>query len=154
MRSRRDHLVICSWRIVSGATRVAMKRNVVALAVVAMLSGTISSLGSEYVIGLKAINCDNGAILAELQEDAGDKEAVLTALDSAAVTMRTKLGESLSTVQKYSMPLREATTTSFEALRTYSIAMRTDSTSGAAAAGQSPSMWISTTSRPRLRTGK
>jgi len=100
----------------------------------AMLSGTISSLGSEYVIGLKAINCDNGAILAELQEDAGDKEAVLTALDSAAVTMRTKLGESLSTVQKYSMPLREATTTSFEALRTYSIAMRTDTTSGAAAA--------------------
>ena len=64
------------------------------------------------------MNCDTGAVLAEVQERATNKEAVLTALDAAAVNMRTKLGESLSTVQKYATPLREATTSSLEALKT------------------------------------
>ena len=97
----------------------------------ATITGTIATLGSAYVIGLSAVDCESGAMLAEIQERASNKEAVLAALDSAAVNMRTKLGESLSTVQKYSTPLREATTSSLEALKTYSLAMRTAVTVGA-----------------------
>jgi eukaryotic-like serine/threonine-protein kinase len=96
----------------------------------AMLSGSIASLGSQYVIGLRAVNCETGDVLAEAQEQAADKEAVLKALDAAAVSMRSKLGESLSTVQKYATPLREASTSSLEALRIYSLGMKTASTKG------------------------
>ena len=99
----------------------------------AVITGTIASVGSAYVIGLNAMDCETGATLAELQERASNKDTVFTALDAAAVTMRTKLGESLNTVQKYSTPLREATTSSLEALKTYSVAMRTESTNGASA---------------------
>jgi hypothetical protein len=100
----------------------------------AAITGTIASLGSAYVIGLNAMDCETGATLAEVQERASNKDTVLNALDAAAVTMRTKLGESLNTVQKYSTPLREATTSSLEALKAYSVAMRTESTNGASAA--------------------
>jgi eukaryotic-like serine/threonine-protein kinase len=99
----------------------------------AMITGSIASLGSQYVIGLEALNCETGDVLAEIQEQAADKEAVLKALDDAAVTMRSKLGESLSSVQKYSAPLREATTSSLEALKTYSLGMKTISTKGVTA---------------------
>ena len=81
----------------------------------AMLSGSIASLGSQYVIGLKALNCEMEDVLADVQEQAAGKEAVLKALDAAAVSMRSKLGESLSSVQRYATPLREATTPSLEA---------------------------------------
>jgi DNA-binding winged helix-turn-helix (wHTH) protein/tetratricopeptide (TPR) repeat protein len=101
---------------------------------IAMLSGSIVSLGNQYVIGLKAINCETGDVLAQMQDQAADKEAVLKALDAEAVSMRGKLGESLGTIQKFSTPLRQATTTSLEALETYSLAMKTSSTNGAAAA--------------------
>ena len=91
----------------------------------AMLGGSIAGLGSQYVIGLKAVNCDTGDALAGAQEQAADKEAVLKALDSAAVSLRSKLGESLSSVQKYATPVAEATTPSLEALKAYSLGRKT-----------------------------
>ena len=87
----------------------------------AMLTGSIAGLGSQYVIGLKAVNCKTGDVLAEAQEQAAGKEAVLKALDRATISLRGKLGESLSTVQKYDTPLEEATTPSLEALQAYSL---------------------------------
>jgi len=87
----------------------------------AMLSGSIARLGSQYVIGLKAVSCDTGDLLAEAQEQAAGQEAVLKALDSAAVSLRSKLGESLNSVQKYATPLEEATTPSLGALKAYSL---------------------------------
>ncbi len=87
----------------------------------AMLTGSIAELGSQYVIGLKAVSCNTGDMLAEAQEQAAGKEAVLKALDAAAVSLRSKLGESLSSVQKYATPLAEATTPSLEALKAYSL---------------------------------
>ena len=87
----------------------------------AMVIGRIAGLGSQYVIGLKAVGCNTGDVLAEAQEQAAGKEAVLKALDGAAVSLRGKLGESLSTVQKYATPLAEATTPSLEALKAYSL---------------------------------
>ncbi len=100
----------------------------------AMLTGSIAALGSQYVVGLKAVNCEAGDVLAEAQKQAAGKETVLQgALDAAAVTMRGKLGESLSSVQKYSTPLREATTPSLEALKIYSLGMKTVNTKGSTA---------------------
>jgi serine/threonine protein kinase/tetratricopeptide (TPR) repeat protein len=87
----------------------------------AMLTGSIAGLGSQYVIGLKAVNCNTGDVLAEAQEQAAGKEAVLKALDAAAVSLRSKLGESLSSVQKYATPVEEATTPSLEALKAFSL---------------------------------
>jgi hypothetical protein len=87
----------------------------------AMLTGSIAALGSQYVVGLKAVNCNSGEVLAEAQEQAANKEGVLKALDSAAVSLRGKLGESLSSIQKYATPLEQATTPSLEALQAYSL---------------------------------
>ena len=77
------------------------------------------------MIGLKAVSCDTGDVLAEAQEQAAGKEAVLKALDAAAASLRSKLGESLSSVEKYSTPLAEATTSSLEALKVYSLGLKT-----------------------------
>ncbi len=98
----------------------------------AMLTGSIAGLGNEYVIGLKAVNCATGEVLAETQGQAAGKEAVLKALDAAAVTLRGKLGESLSSVQKYDTPAEEATTPSLEALQAYSLGRKTEFTKGEA----------------------
>ena len=87
----------------------------------AMLLGSIAGLGSQYVIGLKAVNCNTGDILAEAQETAAAKEGVLKALSAAAVSLRGNLGESLTSVQRYATPLVEATTPSLEALKAYSL---------------------------------
>jgi eukaryotic-like serine/threonine-protein kinase len=100
----------------------------------AMLTGSIAGLGSQYVIGLKAVNCQSGDLLAEAQEQASGKEAVLKALDTAAVSLRSKLGESLSTVQEYSTPLAEATTPSLEALQADSLGRKTRFAKGDTAA--------------------
>jgi tetratricopeptide (TPR) repeat protein/class 3 adenylate cyclase len=100
----------------------------------AYLSGSIAGLGSQYVIGLKAVNCSTGNVLAEAQEQAAGKEAVLKALDSAAVNLRSKLGESLSSVEKYATPLAEATTPSLEALKAYSLGYKATSAKGDTAA--------------------
>ena len=100
----------------------------------AMLTGSIAELGSQYVIGLKALDCNTGDVLAEAQEQAAGKEVVLKALDNAAVSLRSKLGESLSTVQKYATPVEEATTPSLEALKAYSLGVKTEYAKGIAPA--------------------
>ena len=87
-------------------------------------------LGSQYVIGLKAVNCSTGDVLAEAQEQAAGKEAVLKALDDAAVSLRGKLGESFSSVQNYATPVEEATTPSLEALKAYSLGRKSDAAKG------------------------
>src|SRR5436305_715876 len=85
--------------------------------------GSVAQFGSQYIVGLRAINCGSGAALAQEQAEAASKEQVLQALDGAAVRMRGKLGESLSSVQKYATPV-EATTSSLEALQAFSLAHR------------------------------
>jgi serine/threonine protein kinase/tetratricopeptide (TPR) repeat protein len=100
----------------------------------AMLTGSIAGLGSQYVIGLKAVNCNTGDVLAEAQEQAVGKEAVLKALDAAAVSLRSKLGESLASVQKFDTPLEQATTPSLEALKAFSLGRKTFFTKGDTAA--------------------
>ena len=90
----------------------------------AVLNGSIASLGSEYVLGLRAVNCRTGDVLAEEQETSNSKEKTLAALDRAVVKVREKLGESLSTVEKFDTPLEEATTSSLEALQAYTLGRR------------------------------
>jgi tetratricopeptide (TPR) repeat protein/predicted Ser/Thr protein kinase len=87
----------------------------------AYIAGSIDRLGSEYVIGLKAINCRTGDVLAVEQKTATGKEKVLQALGEAASQLRGRLGESLATVAKYDAPLEQATTSSLEALKAYSM---------------------------------
>ena len=96
----------------------------------AYIAGAIGSLGSEYVLGLKAVNCHSGDTLAQQQVTAAKKEQVLTALGEAATKLRNELGESLTTVEKFDVPLTEATTASLEALRQYSLGLRTWNTKG------------------------
>ena len=86
----------------------------------AVLEGSIAGLGSQYVLWLRARNCRTGNALAQEQAPAGRKEDVLRALSRIAVQIRTRLGESLATVQGHSAPLEEATTPSLEALKAYS----------------------------------
>ncbi len=87
----------------------------------AYISGAIASLGSEYVLGLQAVNCQSGDLLAQQQVTASAKEKVLDALGDAASELRRELGESLATVQKFDVPIEEATTPSLEALKLYSL---------------------------------
>jgi eukaryotic-like serine/threonine-protein kinase len=100
----------------------------------ALLAGSISSLGSQYVIGLDAINCATGDSIVKEQTQAAGKEEVLKALNTAAVDMRSKLGESLSSVQKFATPVEEATTSSLEALKAYSLGLKTLAARGDTAA--------------------
>jgi eukaryotic-like serine/threonine-protein kinase len=86
----------------------------------AMLTGSIASLGSHYVITLAAVNAQTGDSIASEQAESESKEQVLKSLDKAATNMRGKLGESLPSVQKYATPLEQATTSSLEALQAYS----------------------------------
>ncbi len=100
----------------------------------AYLAGAIGTLGSEYVLGLKAVNCQSGDTLAEDQRTAVSKEKVLDALGAAASKLRGELGESLATVQKFDIPLEQATTSSLEALRALSLGRRASDDKGPAAA--------------------
>jgi len=100
----------------------------------AYLAGSIVSLGREYVLGLKAVNCQNGDTLAEEQVTAASKEKVLDTLGKAASKLRGELGESLATVQKFDIPLEQATTSSLESLRAYSLGWKADREKGPAAA--------------------
>jgi len=100
----------------------------------AMLTGSIAGLGSQYVVGLKAVDCNTGDVLAEAQQQAAGKEVVLKALDNAATSLRSKLGESLMSVQKYETPLEEATTLSLDALKAYSLGVKAVYAKGFAAA--------------------
>jgi serine/threonine protein kinase/tetratricopeptide (TPR) repeat protein len=100
----------------------------------AFIEGAIASLGSEYVLSLKAVNCQSGDTLAQEQVTAPSKEKVLTALGDAATKMRSELGESLATVQKFDVPLAEATTSSLDALKAFSLAAKASRENGIAAA--------------------
>ena len=100
----------------------------------AYVSGAIASLGSQYVIGLDAVNCTTGDLLAQEQVTAGSKEHVLQALGEAATKLRGKLGESLSTVEKFDTPLDQATTPSLEALKALSEGRKTLQEQGSSAA--------------------
>jgi tetratricopeptide (TPR) repeat protein/predicted Ser/Thr protein kinase len=87
----------------------------------AMLNGSIANLGSQYVITLDAVNAGTGESLAREEVQASSKEAVLNSLHEAGSSLRKKLGESLASVQKYDKPLSEATTSSLEALKAFSL---------------------------------
>ena len=89
----------------------------------AVVTGSIASLGTQYVLGLRAENCGTGDLLDEEQLTAGRKEDVLNVLSQLATKFRTRVGESLATVQKHSTPLPEATTPSIDALKAYSAAL-------------------------------
>ena len=86
----------------------------------AYIAGSIASLGSQYVVGLKVVNCQSGDPIAQKQITVSSKEKVLDALGEATSKLRAELGESLATVQKFDVPLAEATTSSLEALQAYS----------------------------------
>jgi eukaryotic-like serine/threonine-protein kinase len=100
----------------------------------AVLDGSIASLGSQYVLGLRAEDCRTGDVLAEEQVQAARKEDVLNALGQIASKFRSRVGESLTTVKKYDVPLAEATTPSLEALKAYSAGWQVVSSTGSAAA--------------------
>jgi len=100
----------------------------------ATLAGSIATLGSEYVINLSAVDCQTGNFMAREQAQAGKKEEVLEALDRAATSLREKVGESLSTIQKYDTSIAQVTTPSLVALKSYSLGLKTLTEKGDAAA--------------------
>ena len=87
----------------------------------AMLSGSIASLGTQYVLTLNAVNCQSGDTLAQQQAEASSKEQVLAALGSAAAKLRGTLGESLASVQKFDVPIEQVTTSSLDALKAFAL---------------------------------
>ncbi|MBI3667025.1 MAG: protein kinase [Acidobacteria bacterium] len=105
-------------RVTSAIGRVICERE----GIKAMLAGSIAGLGSHYVITLEAVNGRTGESLAREQVEAESKENVLQALSKAASRMRGKLGESLSSIKKLDTPVDEATTSSLEAFKAYSLA--------------------------------
>jgi serine/threonine protein kinase/predicted Zn-dependent protease len=100
----------------------------------AYIAGSIGSLGSEYVLGLKAVNCQTGDTLAQQQVTAPAKEKVLDVLGGAVSRLRSQMGESLATVQRFDVPLEQATTSSLEALKAYSLGEKADREKGPGAA--------------------
>jgi eukaryotic-like serine/threonine-protein kinase len=90
----------------------------------AVLEGSIANLGNQYVLGLRAKNCQTGDVLDEEQVQASKKEDVLDALSQIAVKFRTRVGESGTSVEKHSTPLTEATTPSFEAWKAYTTGLK------------------------------
>jgi serine/threonine protein kinase/tetratricopeptide (TPR) repeat protein len=100
----------------------------------AYIAGAIGSLGSKYVLELKAVSCQNVDTLAEEQVTAASKEKVVDSLGEAASRLRGELGESLATVQRFDVPLEQATTFSLEALKAYSLGRKATNEKGPAAA--------------------
>jgi len=98
----------------------------------AYIAGSVAGLGNQYVIGLKAVNCQNGDTLAQEQATATGKEKVLNTLGDMASKLRGELGESLASVQKLDTPLSEATTSSLEALQAYSLGLKAGRENGSA----------------------
>ena len=99
----------------------------------AILAGSIASLGSRYVLSLRANNCATGSILDQEQAQVEKREDVLNSLSQIVRKFRTRVGESLATVEKHSTPLIEATTPSLEALKAYSTGMKVDVSGGSTA---------------------
>jgi eukaryotic-like serine/threonine-protein kinase len=100
----------------------------------AYIAGAIGALGSEYVLGLKAVNCQNEKILARQQATVDGKEKVLDALGQAAANLRAELGESMASVRAFDVPLHQATTSSLEALKEYSLGFKVGAEKGPAEA--------------------
>jgi tRNA A-37 threonylcarbamoyl transferase component Bud32/Flp pilus assembly protein TadD len=98
----------------------------------AVIDGSIAKLAEDYVVGLNAVNCHTGEVLAREQLTSEDKGHVLAALGKAAGELRGKLGESLSTLRKFDTPLEQATTPSLEALKAYSSGLKVLVTTGSA----------------------
>jgi serine/threonine protein kinase/tetratricopeptide (TPR) repeat protein len=99
----------------------------------AYIAGSIANLGNEYVLALKAINCQTGEPIAQQQVTAPSKEKVLDALTDVSSKLRQQLGESLATVEKYDVPLADATTSSLEALKAYTTGRKVRGEKGEAA---------------------
>jgi tetratricopeptide (TPR) repeat protein len=99
-----------------------------------VLAGSIASLGSQYVVGLDGVNCTTGDVVVREQMQAASKERVLEALGAVASDMRAKLGESLSSIQKFDTPIRKVTTHSLEALKAFSLGAQADDEKGVTAA--------------------
>ena len=91
----------------------------------ATIAGSISQLGNSYVLSLNALSCSTGALIGASQAEAASKDKVLSALSDAAVDLRSKLGESLASIQKFNTPIDKATTSSLEALKTFTLAQQT-----------------------------
>ena len=87
----------------------------------AVVSGAVSRLGTAYVVSLEATSCVDGTTIDREQLEAKNKEAVLPALSQAVAKLRGKLGESLSSIQRFEVPIEQATTPSLEALKAYSV---------------------------------
>src|SRR5713101_5768605 len=104
-------------RVAGPVAREICQRN----GIKALIGGEITQLGNQYVLNLTATNCLTGDTLAQEQSQAASKEQVLSALGEAAKNMRGKLGESLTSVQKFGAPVNQATTSSLEALKAYTI---------------------------------
>ena len=100
----------------------------------AVLDGSIGSLGSQYILALRAKNCSTGDILADEQAQVARKEDVLGSLSQMATQVRERLGESVATIEKYSRPLQEATTSSLDALKAFTTARQVYASSGRARA--------------------
>lgn len=100
----------------------------------AVVSGSIAKLGDQYVLGLRAVNCQDEETLTQVQARAPSRENVLDSLDRAAAGLRKKLGESLMTIEKFGTPVSQASTSSLEALRVYSMAIQVQSANGDAEA--------------------
>ena len=100
----------------------------------AVLNGSIAPLGSQYVLGLRAVDCRNGRVLDAEQAQVARKEDILNALSQIASRFRTRVGESLATVEKFDTSLIDATTPSLEALKAYSLARKRHATEGDIAA--------------------
>jgi serine/threonine protein kinase/Flp pilus assembly protein TadD len=100
----------------------------------AILAGSIASVGTQYVVGLKAVNCHSGDSIAREQVRAARKEDVLDAISKVGTRLRKRLGESLSTVEKFDTPLEQATTPSLEALKAYSFGRKAEYQRGSSAA--------------------
>jgi len=96
----------------------------------AYLAGSIAAMGTQYVIGLEALNCASGDVLAREQVTAAGKEQVLPALGQAAAKLRNEVGESLSSVHKFDVPLEQATTNSLEALKAFTLGQKTGNEKG------------------------
>src|SRR5712664_1327485 len=107
-------------RLTHEITREVCQRTSSAVA----LEGSISLIGSRYTLILRAVNCAKGDLMASTEAQANDKSHVLDALGKVALEMRRRLGESLSTVQKYNTPLEQATTPSLEALQAFSLGVQ------------------------------
>jgi eukaryotic-like serine/threonine-protein kinase len=99
----------------------------------AVLEGSIASLGSQYVLGLSARSCNTGSVLDQEQIQVARREDVLNSLSQIARRFRTRVGESLATVEQHSAPLWEAKTSSLEALKAYTAGMKVLLASGNAA---------------------